>query len=213
MLAPVNREIKDCIEKAATYLKTCGCEISDFKFDLSKTAEMSTSLLFKLDDVPSVLKYSISKAFQGEDNLWLELIKSVFRLSSYTFQILFFYAVQRLNGLVPKVKYRQYLQMAKDIKKIFLVKLRDDSVLLFPTFPTSAFPHNQSVLHMTSVSYLTLFNVLGMPSCHVPMGLDQNNLPIGIQVCCFLHFFKTKYVFLFKNINKIILGSSCTFSR
>lgn len=38
------------------------------------------------------------------------------------------------------------------------------------------------MLKSSGVSYLMIFNTLGLPSTHVPCGFDKNGLPIGIQV-------------------------------
>jgi fatty acid amide hydrolase 2 len=32
--------------------------------------------------------------------------------------------------------------------------------------------------------YSMIFNVLGLPSTHVPLGLNEEGMPIGIQVSC-----------------------------
>jgi fatty acid amide hydrolase 2 len=32
------------------------------------------------------------------------------------------------------------------------------------------------------VMYTMVFNVLGLPSTHVPLGLNKDGIPIGIQV-------------------------------
>lgn len=118
-LFPVQKEIKKCIDKAARYMeKNCGSILSDHKFDFRNTMEMSTSLFFDLKDVPNVLKLNKPKE---EDNLWVEMVKSAFGLSMYTFQVLFFYFLVRTNGFVPKDQYSFYKVMAKRVKRKLVV--------------------------------------------------------------------------------------------
>lgn len=42
--------------------------------------------------------------------------------------------------------------------------------------------HGDSPTKLIGVLYTALFNWLGFPSTHVPLGKDRNGLPIGIQV-------------------------------
>lgn len=60
--------------------------------------------------------------------------------------------------------------------------LGDNGVLLYPTFPTPALRHNQSFSKIVGVVYTMVFNLMGFPSTHVPMGRDRNGCPIGFQV-------------------------------
>jgi len=55
-------------------------------------------------------------------------------------------------------------------------------VLLFPTLNLPAPRHKWSVISLWGVGYTLLFNVLGLPVTHVPMGLNDRGLPIGISV-------------------------------
>ena len=65
---------------------------------------------------------------------------------------------------------------------IFQDNLGEYGVFLYPTFHTSAIRHNNSVLQSFGIAYTMIFNVLGFPSTHVPLGLNKRGLPIGIQV-------------------------------
>lgn len=60
--------------------------------------------------------------------------------------------------------------------------LGDNGVLFLPTFPTSAFAFHTSTLNLVGVDLMLIFNILGFPATHVPMGLDHRGLPIGFQV-------------------------------
>ncbi|KAL1121980.1 hypothetical protein AAG570_003388 [Ranatra chinensis] len=60
--------------------------------------------------------------------------------------------------------------------------LGDDGVLFYPTFPIPPFYHNEFFLRCLGIMYTMVFNTLELPSTHVPLGLDSQGLPIGIQV-------------------------------
>lgn len=61
-------------------------------------------------------------------------------------------------------------------------KLKQDGVLLFPSCPTTAPYHYVPYLKPFNFSYWCLFNALKFPVSQVPMGLDENGLPVGVQV-------------------------------
>ncbi|XP_055348935.1 fatty-acid amide hydrolase 2-A-like isoform X2 [Paramacrobiotus metropolitanus] len=64
----------------------------------------------------------------------------------------------------------------------FVKILGDDGILILPTHPHTAPYHNRALaMHMNFI-YTSVFNAIGLPSTHVPMGLDKNGLPYGIQV-------------------------------
>lgn len=63
-------------------------------------------------------------------------------------------------------------------------------LLLFPVYHTSAQPHGQVYKEIFSIRktfkkympYIAYANVWGLPSLIVPVGLDHDNLPLGIQI-------------------------------
>lgn len=60
--------------------------------------------------------------------------------------------------------------------------LGDRGVLFLPTFHTSALCFHTSLVNITGIDNLLLFNVLGFPATHVPMGLNVRGMPVGFQV-------------------------------
>lgn len=55
-------------------------------------------------------------------------------------------------------------------------------MFIYPTHPTAAPYHVEPLFKPLNVSYTAIFNVLGLPSTHCPLGLNSEGLPIGIQV-------------------------------
>ena len=74
------------------------------------------------------------------------------------------------------------IKMAADLKEDFRKLLGDDGVFLYPTHPVPAPYHNQPLLMLFNFAYTGVFNILGLPVTHVPMGLAKEGVPIGIQV-------------------------------
>ncbi|KAI1730423.1 amidase domain-containing protein [Ditylenchus destructor] len=60
--------------------------------------------------------------------------------------------------------------------------LGQTGVLLYPAMATTAPFHYQPNFTIFNIIYTTLFNVLGLPAISCPMGLNDNGLPLGIQI-------------------------------
>lgn len=122
------------------------------------------------------------------------VVKSIFTLNLIIFEILNQTSIIRVhedhvNGKDDMVKQEFIVSgLCLNCKhlfhsRIFLQdKLGDNSVLLFPTFPSSSYYHFQSIFKSPGFVYCTIFNGLGMPSTNVPVGFDASGMPIGIQV-------------------------------
>ncbi|XP_066588942.1 fatty-acid amide hydrolase 2-B-like [Prorops nasuta] len=68
------------------------------------------------------------------------------------------------------------------MKSYLLEKLGDNGVLFYPSAPFPASYHYSAFFRPYNFGYWCLFNVLRIPCCQVPLGLDENGLPVGIQV-------------------------------
>ncbi|KAK8384835.1 hypothetical protein O3P69_014416 [Scylla paramamosain] len=60
-------------------------------------------------------------------------------------------------------------------------------VLLYPSHPTQAPYHGESLLRPLNFTYAAIFNALGFPVTQVPLGLSSNGLPLGIQIVGGMH--------------------------
>jgi len=60
--------------------------------------------------------------------------------------------------------------------------LGNDGVFIYPTHPVPAPYHNEPLVKPFNFSYTGIFNVLGLPATHCPLGLSSQGLPIGVQV-------------------------------
>ena len=57
----------------------------------------------------------------------------------------------------------------------------DDGVLLMPTCPQAAFPHDGPAPH-SQADFTGLANVAGLPALALPAGQDETGLPVGVQL-------------------------------
>ncbi|KAG0712705.1 Fatty-acid amide hydrolase 2 [Chionoecetes opilio] len=65
--------------------------------------------------------------------------------------------------------------------------LGHNGVLLYPSHPTQAPYHGESLFRPLNFTYSAIFNALGFPVTQVPLGLAPNGLPLGIQIVGGMH--------------------------
>lgn len=73
--------------------------------------------------------------------------------------------------------------LAKEIQEI----LKDDAILLYPSFPGPAPRHYVPMFRPADFSYCAIFNVLGVPVSQAPLGLGTKGLPLGVQIVGGMH--------------------------
>ncbi|KAK7866673.1 hypothetical protein R5R35_006057 [Gryllus longicercus] len=179
---PTDREIRQRIRRAARYLQ------EHHKADVRKTdiqdfidgVEIGGSAFFAMSGIPDLLIDPVNP--KNRRNLWLESFKCIIGQSDISPQAMGFTFLQNINLFIPQKRMSYYQQMGKALTAKFVEMLGEDGVFLFPTFPTDANFHNEIFVNIPGVQYLMIFNVLGMPSTHVPLGLNKNGMPIGLQV-------------------------------
>ncbi|XP_050299123.1 fatty-acid amide hydrolase 2 [Anthonomus grandis grandis] len=119
---------------------------------------------------------------EGKINPWWELVKWTFRQSNHSFVALATCLIEKGGCRYGDEKY-QYLVEERDAFRLEVLDLLgDDGVLLYPTHPTSAPYHHEPLVKPFNFAYTGVINVLKLPATHIPMGLDRNGLPIGLQV-------------------------------
>ena len=82
----------------------------------------------------------------------------------------------------PPGLVKRFRGMCEDLKKELSEMLGEDGVFIYPTHPVPAPYHNQPLSLIFNFAYTAIFNVLGLPSTAVPMGLSKEGVPIGVQV-------------------------------
>ncbi|CAG9767330.1 unnamed protein product [Ceutorhynchus assimilis] len=119
---------------------------------------------------------------EGKINPWWELVKWVVRKSNHSLVAIATCLVEKSGCSYGDEKYKYLVSERDQFRFEMSDLLGKDGVFLYPTHPTSAPYHNQPLAKPFNFSYTGIINVLKLPATHIPMGLDRNGLPIGIQV-------------------------------
>ncbi|KAH8330103.1 hypothetical protein KR074_009908 [Drosophila pseudoananassae] len=179
---PVDQNIQNSICRAATHLKTLGLEVTQSKLpNLNNSVEMALSGIAGQYGMVYLLEGGSGEPGNVKKNLW-EILRSLVGRSSYTTNALLFELLRRTNAFMTRAKVNQYLEESRLLIGEFSKLLGDNGVLLFPTLNLPSPRHKWSVFSLWGVDYTLIFNVLGLPVTHVPMGLDERGLPYGFSV-------------------------------
>ncbi|KAL5285407.1 hypothetical protein ACFFRR_007245 [Megaselia abdita] len=178
---PVHSDIRNSISKALDHFRRNGSTVQrlDIK-EFDDSIGITYATLMTQERPPNALmdpknpdKYvSPSK----------EMLKFFLRQSDHSFPAIFFHFMYELSENIPQSFLQHYLKEKKNMQDKLSLKLGTNGVLLYPTFHCPAFLHNTSAFQTMGTMYSGLFNMIGFPATHVPMGLNKNGLPIGFQV-------------------------------
>ncbi|XP_017124189.1 fatty-acid amide hydrolase 2-B [Drosophila elegans] len=178
----VDFDIKLAITKAVKCLERGGVQSKklDLKF-LSNSLEIGLVSLVDLKGLPSIVTQRPDRD-PSMRLLMVELFNSIIGHSIFTKEAMFLEVMKRFNGLMASGNMEEYREDVQKIKSHLNQLLGTRGVLILPTFHTSALCFHTSLVNVTGIDNMLLFNVLGLPATHVPMGTNQRGMPIGIQV-------------------------------
>ncbi len=106
-----------------------------------------------------------------------ELLKLSVGRSAHTVPALALAALERVPMPVER-----YARLGAALRAELIEAIGPDGVLLMPPYTSAAPRHNVPLLRPFHFAYCGLFNVLGFPVTQVPLGLNRDGLPLGVQV-------------------------------
>ncbi|KAJ1952151.1 Fatty-acid amide hydrolase 2 [Linderina pennispora] len=87
-----------------------------------------------------------------------------------------------VSGKLLGGKYADVTEYWAKLKQQLDELLGENGILIMPPQPKPAQRHGWSLTHTVWVAYTAIFNALGYPVTHVPMGLNKKGVPIGVMV-------------------------------
>ena len=105
-----------------------------------------------------------------------------------------------LDQRTPTInEYLEGYENCENLRKDITSIMNQFDILLCPTSPTTAHPHNQTLISINgqevpgrnSLRATIPFDLSGSPALSLPFKLDDNGLPIGVQLVG-KHFEETK---------------------
>lgn len=101
--------------------------------------------------------------------------------SQFSFPGLLLAAVEEVPKLIPGFNERM-VEQGKLLRKYLTEEvLGPNTVLLFPPHPTTAPRHNVPLFRPFNFVYTAIFNTMEVPATQIPLGLDSDGVPLGVQ--------------------------------
>lgn len=150
---------------------------------------------YKIENEPSFASQLVDCKY--EPNMWIEIVKKLFGLSTFTWPLIVLSIFNSKFGAInerTKIFIKKAERLRTEMLEMFEKNSNDNtgqsegiehfegSIFLYPTHPELAPKHHTTIGKINNTSYTSIFNILGFPVTQVPLGLNREGLPIGIQV-------------------------------
>lgn len=172
---PVTHDLQVAQMKAANALREAGANVSTRHIEQLKNSFNIWAALMNEEGGTTFTDH----LKQGKENWQLgkEVALWTVRRSHHTLPSLALSVVERLP-----MPHRRYLEQGKILRERMLELMGDDGVILYPSFTSPAKRHLAPMLRPFDYAYTGIVNVMEFPATQVPMGLNEQGMPLGIQV-------------------------------
>jgi fatty acid amide hydrolase 2 len=177
---PVRRELRDACERAAAAL--AGARVRRVPL-----RSMRRALDYYLTAISAGSTQTVRELLEAEvgETARLTLRRAgwgaVRRHGPHTLPTVLLLASEALAARTPERHTRRALAAGKALAAEVEAVL-EDGVLLHPPHPRVAPRHGRTVGRTWVLTPTAVFNLLGLPVTQVPLGLNPNGLPLGVQV-------------------------------
>lgn len=177
-MIPISDELKFIQEKAVESLARLGAKVTKVQLaSLKESFFIWTSMLSEAGG-------RSFKNMMGDGidiNPGIELFKFMVGSSNHTLPGILLSFAEDVPRLFPQLS-KEFVEKGEALKKEFDEIVGENGVMLYPSYPEVAPLHNKPLVNLFHWMYTAIFNVLETPVTQVPLGLNQNSLPLGLQV-------------------------------
>lgn len=173
-----DRELIQVVETCRKLFEHLGAEIAELD---PRFFVRSTELWFAALKKAKNRKFSdVLKGPQSDFSIPKELLKQLFGQSEYIFPNLIFSLSEQLD--TKHHDLTEELLALENMKARLNSIMGKNGILLIPPHPRVAPKHGAPLISPFDFIYTGIFTTLGMPATSIPMGLNHQGLPLGIQV-------------------------------
>ncbi|XP_017886684.1 fatty-acid amide hydrolase 2-like [Ceratina calcarata] len=172
------QDMKGAVHRATRHLSEKGVRVEQLAQSSLKDLWSIMMCVYPNVEMPDLL----DPDHPGSKSASLELIKSTFGLSQYSLSVCYVQLLLDTKAFISSETAKHYFQVKNQLRQTLNDLLKDNGVLICPTFPRPTIYTELILFILDSNHYCSLANLLHMPATHVPMGLNDDGLPIGLQV-------------------------------
>ncbi|XP_076687205.1 fatty-acid amide hydrolase 2-B isoform X2 [Andrena cerasifolii] len=174
-------DIRGAIKDASHHLAQSGACVEQFPKEwVSSLYNVLTVSIFGEDHFPNLcldLEHP-----ERKKTAWIEFTKAMFGQSQHTLPLTFVQLLSDTHAFTSPSNIHHYRNIREDLHQKLKDLLKDDGVLICPTYPVAASFAEIGLLEFDYCLYAAFANLMQLPATHVPMRLNAKGLPIGFQV-------------------------------
>ncbi|MCC7071171.1 MAG: amidase [Deltaproteobacteria bacterium] len=169
--------ITAAVARAAAALEARGARVVE-----ARLPELSQAVAMWGDSLKVTAETSFEHwlGFGARVRVRKELLKLALGRSAHTFPALAFLAIEKASAYVDVMKGG--FERANELRARLAIELGDHGVLVAPVFTMPPPRHGEMLRRAGDFALPGIWNILQTPATAVPMGLDGNGLPLGVQV-------------------------------
>jgi len=179
----VSADLRQAQRRVADWLKGRGARVTRLQVGPGQLEGLRSSMLIWSAMVAASegSSYQELLANGGSFSLPWELLRSLWGGSPYTVPSLGLALLERVPKLLPMGQQR-YVRLGHELRSELVDRLGPRGVMLFPSYASPAPRHIKPLLPPWYWVYTAIINVMELPSTQVPLGLNAEGLPLGVQV-------------------------------
>ena len=173
-----SRELREAQEQCADFLARRGANVQTVRIDaLKKSLDIWSAAL------AAARGTSFSALLGGGKPIhpFFELGRLLFRCSPHTLPAIVLAILETIPGLTPR-RTARLVELGRELRRELVELIGPQGIMLYPSYPRCAPPHRQPLFAPFRFVYTAIVNVLEFPATQVPLGLNREGLPLGIQV-------------------------------
>ena len=177
-LIPVSKELRSIQKEVLQFCAEKGAETMEIK-----VPGLKNSLQIWLGMMEEAAETTFAQQlFDGSEGgftkRWFDLLVG---RSPHTIPALGLASIETVSGYFPSGMSR-FIKEGHRLQKHFSQLLDGNTLLLYPSHGIVAPKHSRSLLAPWRWTYTAIINTLLLPATQVPLGLNEQGLPLGVQV-------------------------------
>lgn len=174
----VSYELEECVKKAGQLFHELGATVEELDARFFVKAVHLWFSALQATKTGSFLE--MLRGSQENFSVGKELLKMMIGKADYTFPNLIVAAGEKISDSTRDVAAA--MRDLAELKQQLLQKLGPNGVLILPPHSRVAPHHRAPYLTPFDFIYTGIFTVLETPATSVPMGLNEDKLPLGVQI-------------------------------
>ncbi len=174
----VSEDLRQAQQKVADYLGSKGAKVKTVHLEkLKSSIDIWSS---SIDDATKTLYRNLLGDGKDISPIW-ELLKFPFGASPHTLPSIVLALIENIPRMMPS-RLKKFVELGKELRAELIQMIGPNGVMLYPSFANPAPKHNAPLISPFKYAYTAIINIMTFPVTQTPLGLNQQGLPLGVQV-------------------------------